>query len=123
MSYRKYHNRRSDGFDSDKEKRRYFQLSLEERAGQISDLKRQVKFVLIPEQREFNAREVYTRGPKKGQFKPGKLLERECSYYADFVYMRDGRQVVEDCKGMKTKEYIIKRKLMLWQYGIRILET
>lgn len=59
----------------------------------------------------------------KGRFKPGKLLERKCSYIADFVYWDGFEMVVEDTKGMRTKEYIIKRKLMLYKYGIRIKEV
>lgn len=67
--------------------------------------------------------EVYKRGPKKGQPKEGKVIEQECSYYADFDYIgKDGTHVVEDTKGVKTKEYIIKRKLMLYIHGIRISE-
>ena len=52
------------------------------------------------------------------------MLEKECAYIADFVYhdARTGELVVEDTKGMKTKEYIIKRKLMLWVYKIKISE-
>ena len=45
---------------------------------------------------------------------------------ADMVYrkvLETARHVVEDAKGMKTKEYIIKRKLMLYRYGIRIVEV
>ena len=48
---------------------------------------------------------------------------RECSYVADFVYIEDGKEVVEDSKGKKTREYQIKKKLMLWRYGIEIKET
>lgn len=45
-------------------------------------------------------------------------------YVADFVYKdENGEEVVEDVKGMRTKEYIIKRKLMLWQYGIQVREV
>lgn len=54
----------------------------------------------------------------------GKVVERECSYIADFVY-RDAKSdklVVEDTKGFKTKDYIIKRKLMLHVYNIKIQE-
>lgn len=88
-------------FDSKKEYYRYCDLKLLERAGQISDIQRQVKFELIPKQ-------------------PG---ERAVNYYADFVYRdKAGNQIVEDTKGVRTKEYIIKRKLMLWRYGIKILE-
>lgn len=51
------------------------------------------------------------------------MIERECSYKADFMYEENGKSVVEDVKGFRTKEYIIKRKLMLYQYGIRISEV
>lgn len=126
-SYRSKYNSRKvivNGveFDSQKEASRYRELVLLERAGRIQDLQRQVKFVLIPVQREF-CNEVYTKGKKKGCFKPGKLLEKELSYVADFVYTENGKQVVEDTKGFKTKDYIIKRKLMLWVHGIRIKEV
>ncbi len=104
-------------FDSQKEYRRFRELVLLERAGRIQDLQRQVKFVLIPAQYEPD-----TIG-KRGGVKRGKLIERECSYVADFVYTEDGKQVVEDTKGFKTTEYIIKRKLMLERYGIRIKEV
>ena len=101
---------------------RYRELKLLEKAGKISVLRLQVKFQLIPPQYETTA-ERYTKGPKKGQYKRGKLLERECAYIADFVYIdADGKKVVEDTKGMRTKDYIIKRKLMLHKYGIKIRE-
>ena len=106
----KYHNRKvtRDGetFDSVKEYRRFCELRLLERAGAVTDLRRQVKFELIPAQRI-----------------DGKVVERACSYVADFVYMENGQQVVEDTKGMRTQEYRLKRKLMLWVHGIRIKET
>ena len=117
----KYHNQKMnlDGmtFDSKKEARRYTDLKLLEKAGEISDLKTQVKFQLIPAQREPD-----TVG-KRGGIKRGKLLEHECFYIADFVYTEDGKTIVEDAKGMRTKDYIIKRKLMLWVHGIRIKEV
>lgn len=116
----KYNNKKTivDGevFDSKKEAVRYRELLLLEKAMAISDLQRQVKFVLIPAQRE-----VDTVGPRGG-IKKGKLLEKECAYVADFVYWENGRMVVEDTKGFKTKEYIIKRKLMLHVHGIQIRE-
>ena len=110
-------------FDSKKEERRYKELRLMERAGEIKGLKRQVRYSLIPAQRAAS-KEIYKRGARKGENKPGKLLERECSYIADFVYTRtsDGATVVEDTKGMRTKEYILKRKMMLYFHGIRITE-
>lgn len=106
----KYHNRKvtRDGetFDSVKEYRRFCELRLLERAGAVTDLRRQVKFELIPAQRI-----------------DGKVVERACGYVADFVYVENGQQVVEDTKGMRTQEYRLKRKLMLWVHGIRIKET
>ena len=66
---------------------------------------------------------LYTKGKNKGQPKRGKLLERECAYYADFdYYTKSGMHIVEDTKGVKTKEYIIKRKLMLFLNKIQIRE-
>ena len=107
-------------FDSRKEARRYQELLLLERAGVIQDLKMQVKYVLIPAQYEFYER----YGAKGKELKPGKrLIEKEVSYFADFVYEQNGETVVEDTKGFKTKDYIIKRKLMLYTYGIRIKEV
>lgn len=105
-------------FDSKKEAKRFTELKLLERAGAISDLKRQVKFVLIPAQREPD-----TKGPKGGVIK-GKLLERECSYIADFTYLdEEGKLVVEDTKGFRTSDYKIKRKLMLFVHKIKIKEV
>lgn len=108
----KYNSKKTvvDGqkFDSKKEANRYQELLLLEKAGVIKNLSRQVKFVLIPSQRDEN----------------GKVIERECSYKADFVYYEEeGETIVEDVKGFRTKEYIIKRKLMLYQYGLRIREV
>ena len=103
-------------FDSKKEGRRYSVLRILEKAGKITNLQRQVKYVLIPAQREPDI-----VGPKGGR-KLGKIIEREVAYIADFVYREDGRTIVEDTKGFRTKEYIIKRKLMLWVHGIRIKE-
>lgn len=116
----KYGNRKVtfDGitFDSLKEAQHYAELKIMQRAGEIKDLERQVRFVLIPAQYEHPA-----------PAKKGKMLERECSYIADFMYWEKGpngwEKVVEDTKGFKTPEYIIKRKLMLKEYGIRIREV
>lgn len=107
----KYRNKKTviDGmtFDSKKEARRYSELLLLERTGAIHNLKTQVKYVLIPSQKD----------PVTG-----KVIERECAYKADFVYTENGETVVEDTKGFRTKDYIIKRKLMLQVHGIRIRE-
>ena len=116
----KYGNRKAYAmgrqFDSKKEARRYAELKLMEQAGVITDLQKQVKFVLIPTQRE-----PETIGARGGIHK-GKLLEKECSYIADFVYKQDGVTIVEDTKGFKTPDYLIKRKLMLYIHDIRIHE-
>lgn len=123
--YRKYNNRKIivDGitFDSKKEAKRYQELKMLEKAGIIKGLQRQVKYTLIPAQYERTG-EVFVKGKDKGKPKKGRLIERECAYYADFVYIRDGETVVEDTKGMKTPEYIIKRKLMLYLHGIKVKE-
>lgn len=104
-------------FDSLKEYRRFCELVLLERAGRIQNLQRQVKFQLIPAQYEPD-----TIG-KRGSIRRGKCLERAITYVADFVYIEDGKQIVEDSKGVRTKEYILKRKMMLYFHGIRIKET
>ena len=121
----KYRNKRvvvnGIEFQSKKEGKRYAELLLLEKAGKIQNLQLQVKFVLIPAQREFT-NEIYTKGRNKGCFKKGKLLERECSYIADFVYWENGKRIAEDTKGFRTKDYVIKRKLMLYVHGIRIKE-
>ena len=111
-------------FDSQKEAKRYAELRMMEKAGLIENLQTQVSFLLIPAQREPSS-EVYVRGKKKGQQKEGKVIENSVCYIADFVYTdRKSRQkVVEDSKGVRTNEYIIKRKLMLHIHGIRIKET
>lgn len=93
-------------FDSKREANRWAELRLMERAGQIQKLKRQVKYLLIP-----------------SQYRDGKCIEREASYIADFVYIKAGHLVVEDCKGFRTPEYKIKKKLMLQLYDIRLVET
>lgn len=118
----KYHNRKysADGevFDSKKEYQRWQELKLLEKAGEITELRRQVPFELLPNQREPDK-----IGPRGGR-KPGRMIERKAVYIADFVYKdRAGREVVEDCKGMRTKDYILKRKLLLFRFGIRIIES
>ena len=120
MAWSKYHSQKvvADGevFDSRKECRRWQELKLLEKAGEITELQRQVKYVLIPTQREPD-----TIGARGGVHQ-GKCLEKECSYIADFVYKQNGKTIVEDTKGYRTPEYIIKRKLMLYVHGIRIHE-
>lgn len=120
MRTNKYHNRKvrtSDGIvhDSKKEAVRWQELKLLEEAGKITELKRQMEFLLIPPQYE---------DIKTGKRKKRKVVERACSYRADFVYHDEkGELVVEDTKGFKTRDYIIKRKLMLYVYGVKISEV
>lgn len=118
----KYNNRKIvvNGivFDSAREAHRYSELLVLLKAGEISDLKRQVKYTLIPPQREPD-----TVGPRGG-VRPGRLIENEVNYVADFVYKdKDGNEIVEDTKGFRTKDYVIKRKLALYLLGIRIREV
>jgi hypothetical protein len=125
----KYYNKKArtaDGevHDSLKEARRWSELLLLERAGVISNLRRQVKYVLIPRQDETFAR--YGKDGKR--LKDGtRTIERECSYIADFVYEKDGEEVVEDVKGYKRggayELFSCKRKLMLFRHGIRVSEV
>jgi hypothetical protein len=112
--YNKYGNKKirlPDGtvYDSKKEFKRHQELLLMERAGLISNLERQVKIPLLPSQRDEN----------------GKVIEREVSYIADFVYHDNEKNmtVVEDTKGVRTKEYILKRKMALYLNHIRIREV
>ena len=118
---RKYGSKkvRVDGivFDSKKEAARYCELKLLQRAGKIKGLELQKTFELIPAQREPD-----TIG-KRGGVKKGKVIEQSVKYVADFVYTENGKTIVEDTKGFKTKDYIIKRKMLLYFYGIRIKEV
>ena len=108
----KYGNLRTtvDGitFDSRKEAKRWAELKLLERAHVITDLQRQVTFVLIPK-----------------QVREGRCVERACTYKADFVYKANGKTVVEDIKSPVTitPQYKIKRKLMLYVHNIEIKEV
>jgi hypothetical protein len=111
-------------FDSKHEYMRYQELRLLERCGAIKDLRRQVAYELIPVQREKSTR-VYSKGRKKGQPIEGKVIEKAVTYIADFVYTdtATGKEVVEDAKGVRTKEYILKRKMCLYLLGIKIQEV
>lgn len=108
----------NDTYDSMKEYRRYLDLLALEKTGEIKELQRQVKYILIPAQREPD-----TIG-KRGGIHKGRLLEKEVAYFADFVYTdSSGETIVEDTKGIRTKDYIIKRKMMLYFHKIRIHEV
>ena len=121
----KYHAKKTevDGivFDSKREADRYCELKILEKAGEIKALLLQKDFLLIPAQYE-----TYERYGKNGQrlVDGRKLIERQCVYRADFTYYdKDGNLVVEDVKGVKTPEYKIKKKLMLYLLNIKIKEV
>ena len=121
----KYYNKKveKDGikFDSVKELHRYCELKIMEQAGQIQCLKLQQPFELIPAQYEYF--ESYSDKTGKRLKDKRKVVERSCKYVADFVYLdKNGKIVVEDTKGFKTKDYAIKRKLMRYIHGIAIKE-
>jgi len=97
----KYHAKKSGAYASKREARRAGELRLMEAVGEISGLEEQVKFELIPKQDG----------------------ERAVTYTADFRYKENGQTVVEDSKGMKTQQYVIRRKLMLWVHKIKVRET
>lgn len=124
----KYHARKieRDGqtFDSVKEYRRFRILQDMQESGTITDLQRQVKFVLVPAQREPDR-----IGPRGGK-KPGPVIEKELAYIADFTYKdASGALIVEDVKGYKNTKggaygaFVVKRKLMLYIHGVRIKEV
>lgn len=106
----KFRNVATNGYHSKRESNRAADLKLLEKSGQIRNLREQVKYLLIPRQDG----------------------ERECSYVADFVYELRGfttdfgtiwNWTVEDCKGFRTPDYVIKRKLMLFVHGVKVRET
>lgn len=98
----KYRNKKTtyDGitFDSKKEANHYLALKQMERLGIIQELKMQVKFELQP------------------SFKVNEETIRSINYYADFTYYQDGKLIVEDVKGVRTKEYKLKKKMLLYKY-------
>lgn len=107
-AHSKYRAQPTDGYASKKEARRAAELRVLQVQGQISNLREQVKYLLIPVARDAD----------------GKCIERACHYVADFVYDDErGNPVVEDCKGYRTDAYVIKRKLMYLVHGHKIKET
>jgi len=97
----KYRNVKTGGFDSKKEAKRHGELVLMEKLGLIRELETQVRYEIVPK----------------------VAKNRPAHYIADFVYWEGDQHVVEDCKGFRTPEYKLKKKLMLWRHGIEIRET
>jgi hypothetical protein len=119
----KYGNKKAkhDGiiFDSRRERSRYIALSALQRAGEISDLRMQVSFELIPAVYETVEKQLKTKVKMVE-----RCVQKATHYIADFVYKdKDGNLVVEDSKGVKTKEYILKKKMMRAFLGIEIKEV
>lgn len=94
-------------FASKLEYRRWCELVMLEKAGVITDLKRQIPFVLAPQVRFYDE----------------KRAKPALRYFADFVYTENGLQVVEDAKGDQTGEFRTKRQLMISVHGIQIRLT
>ena len=100
MKRSKYGNIKTRGFDSRKEERRFRDLNLLQKAGEISNLQTQVTFEVVPKTEKFRA----------------------VKYIADFTYFdKDCNFVVEDSKGMKTQIFIVKQKLMFHVHGIEVI--
>ena len=108
----KYHSKKikwnGETFDSKREFNRYQELLLLQRAGKITNLERQVRIPILPSQKD----------------ERGKVIERAVTYIADFVYfdIEQNKTIVEDAKGVRTPEYILKRKMCLYLNHIRIQE-
>ena len=105
-------------YDSQLEWSRFLFLSNREKEGEITNLRRQVEYLLIPAQYGTEIKHLKTKDKEVRV-----LLERSCSYVADFVYERNGKTIVEDCKGSKgiiTEAAKIKKKLLLWVHGIEL---
>ena len=113
-------------FDSQLEFARFIFLSNRQKEGEISGLRRQVEYLLIPAQYGTEIKHLKTKDKEVRV-----LLERPCSYIADFVYERNGKTIVEDCKGedkkykgkrfsTQTADFKIKKKLMLYIHNIQI---
>ena len=105
----KYHAKKTvvDGitFDSNREADRYLVLKSMEEDGSIEDLRRQVRYELVP------------------AFDVDGRHYRPVYYVADFVYVEDGKTIVEDVKGVRTDVYKLKSKLFAKRYGMSIKET
>ena len=120
----KYRNNKTevDGmvFDSRKEAYYYKKLKLMLLAGEISNLRTQVTYELVPAIWRDEVKHLKTKDKIVK-----KLVQRAINYIADFVYTSTatGEECVIDCKGFRTKEYLIKKKMMLALKGISIIEV
>lgn len=106
-------------FDSKKEMYRYIRLKSMQEEGLISDLRMQVPYEIIPAVYEDETVQLKTKVKTVT-----KCVQRAAYYLADFVYKdKDGNEVVEDAKGMRTEKYLLKKKMMRAFLGITIKEV
>ena len=103
IDYRKV--QKFKGFDSKKEQRRYQELILLERAGEIKNLQRQKEIILQP------------------SFKKDGKTYRAITYRADFYYEQNGRQVLEEVKGFETEVWKLKKKMVLFKTDFQLIIT
>lgn len=108
-------------FDSTLERDRYKFLLYMQEQGKIRNLTRQMPFEIIPKQTETITKQLKTKVKYEE-----RTLEQAAIYTADFVYELDGKVIVEDTKSeytRKEKDYVLRRKLMLYHNNIRIVEV
>lgn len=115
---------KTDGYASRHEARRAWELKMLQRAGKISNLREQVKYVLVPA----IWKEIPRTGKRGQALKPKRVcVQRELAYWADFVYEKDGQTVVEDAKGYRGgatyRIFVNKKKQMRQIYGIEVKEV
>ena len=117
---------KTDGYASKHEADRAAELKWLEKAGKISNLREQVKFVLTPAVWE----EIPQTGKKGQPIKPKRrCVQREMAYVADYVYIDNatGEEIMEDAKGYKGgatyRVFKNKAKVMLDKYGIKVVEV
>lgn len=111
-------------FDSKREAEWYLIYKDMERRGEISNLRLQVPYELVPG--VYQEVEVVKHLKTKDKIVKKKVtIDNPVRYIADFVYLdnKSGKEVVIDVKGRRTKEYIIKRKLMRYLKGIEVIEV
>lgn len=101
--------RNGEVYNSKKEYDRYQELLALQRAGKIRNLERRVEIPLLPSQRDEN----------------GYVIERAVSFVVDFAYfdIEQDKTIFEDAKEVRSKEYILKRKMMLYIHNIIVREV
>lgn len=118
----KYHNKKVSfqgiEFDSKKERDFYIYLLSQQQHGEISNLRIQVHYELLPAIYKSTVIHLKTKDKTVST-----LVQRKVEYVADFVYTdKDGTERVIDTKGFRTKEYQLKKKMMRSLLNIEIIE-